>query len=234
MTDRPRRIEFFFDVMCPYAYQSSKWIRTVREHTGLEIDWRFFSLEEINLVAGKKHPWERPWSYGWSQMRIGALLRRRSMDDLDLWYAAVGRAFHEEARPTQQQDVQREVLTEAGFDPDVLDEAIADSTTTDDVRADHDHAVRAHGAFGVPTMVFPTGSGVDLAGGRAVYQQLVPAPADPAEAVALFDWLVDFNRFGGLYELKHPKRRDDIALVADTFAPYLEARSWQTIENPAP
>ncbi len=61
--------------MCPFAYQTAKWIREVRRHNGLEIDWKFFSLEEINRVEGKKHPWEREWSYGWSMMRIGALLR---------------------------------------------------------------------------------------------------------------------------------------------------------------
>ena len=34
--------------MCPWAYQTSKWIREVRVQNGLEIRWRFFSLEEIN------------------------------------------------------------------------------------------------------------------------------------------------------------------------------------------
>jgi hypothetical protein len=153
------------------------------------------------------------------------------MDHLDRRYAAMGKAFHEDGRPTQEPGVHRAVLAEAGFDAGILDEAIADPTTTDDVRADHDHAVTAFGAFGVPTIVFPSaGSGE----ATALYQQLVPAPHDPDEAVALFDWVVGFNRFGHLYELKHPKRAADIGVVADTFAPYLSARSWQTIENPAP
>ena len=59
--------------MCPYAYQTSVWIRDVREQIGLDITWRFFSLEEVNRVEGKRHPWERPWSFGWGQMRVGSL-----------------------------------------------------------------------------------------------------------------------------------------------------------------
>ena len=74
-SDRRTSVDFHFDIMCPYAYQTSLWIRHVREETGLDIRWRFFSLEEINRQEGKKHPWEREWSYGWSMMRIGALLR---------------------------------------------------------------------------------------------------------------------------------------------------------------
>ena len=76
MTGRPEFVDFHFDVMCPYAYQTSLWIREVRDLTGVQVNWRFFSLEEINRQEGKKHPWERDWSYGWSMMRIGALLRR--------------------------------------------------------------------------------------------------------------------------------------------------------------
>ena len=65
-------VDFHFDPMCPFAYQTSLWIRDVREQLGITVNWRFFSLEEINRVEGKKHPWERDWSYGWSLMRIGA------------------------------------------------------------------------------------------------------------------------------------------------------------------
>ena len=87
------RIGFHFDVMCPWAYQTSLWIRDVRRQNGLQIDWRFFSLEETNREEGKKHPWEREWSYGWSMMRIGAYLRRQDPALLDEWYARAGRAL---------------------------------------------------------------------------------------------------------------------------------------------
>ena len=55
-----------------------------------------FSLEEVNRSHGKKHPWERQWSYGWSMMRVGALLRRIDPDLLDRWYEAAGAALHVE------------------------------------------------------------------------------------------------------------------------------------------
>ena len=130
-------VDFHFDVMCPWAYQTSRWIREVRDLTGLDVRWRFFSLEEINRVEGKKHPWERPWSFGWSQMRIAAYLRRGPDGNaaVDRWYEATGRAFHEDGRETHVPDVQRDVLRETGFDPDVLDRAIDDPTTTDEVRS---------------------------------------------------------------------------------------------------
>ena len=112
----PTSVDFHFDVLCPYAYQTSKWIRSVRDRLGITVNWRFFSLEEINRVEGKKHPWEREWSYGWSIMRIGALLRRRSNDDLDRWYERTGRALHEDGHRPHDPDVARHLLDELGLD----------------------------------------------------------------------------------------------------------------------
>jgi predicted DsbA family dithiol-disulfide isomerase len=37
-------IRFYFDPMCPWAYQSSRWIRNVRDRVDLDIEWMFFSL----------------------------------------------------------------------------------------------------------------------------------------------------------------------------------------------
>ena len=150
-------IAFHFDVMCPWAYQTSLWIRDVRRQNGLQIDWRFFSLEEINREEGKKHPWEREWSYGWGMMRVAALLRRTSMDHCDAFYAAAGHALHVEGRKPHRPEVAAEIVESIGLDPALVQQAIDDPTTHDDVHTDHD-AVVAKGAFGVPTLVFDDGS----------------------------------------------------------------------------
>src|ERR1700683_2936864 len=145
-------IDFHLDLMCPYAYQTSLWIREVRAQTGLVVNWRFFSLEEVNRAEGKKHPWEREWSYGWSMMRIGAYLRRIDMGLLDRWYFAAGTALHVEGRKPHRPEVARELLEELGLDPGIVSLALDDATTGDEVRREHDIVVET-GAFGVPTLV---------------------------------------------------------------------------------
>lgn len=220
----PVTIGFHFDVLCPWAYQTSVWIRDVRAQTGLNIEWRFFSLEEINRTEGKKHAWERDWSYGWGMMRVAALLRRTSMDDCDRFYEIAGRALHVEGRKPHQPEVAAELLESIGLDPTLVQRAIADQTTHDDVRNDHD-AIVSRGGFGVPTLVFDDDS-------HLYGPVITPAPLG-ADALALWELVQGTRRFPHLYELKRPKTDVDLAHIQQQFTPYLAARDWESREKPA-
>ncbi len=218
-----RTVDFHLDPMCPWAYQTSLWIREVRSRRGLEISWRFFSLEEINRRDDRPHPWERAWAYGFSQMRVAAWLRRRGQADVDRWYAAVGYAFHTQGRRTHEPEVHRQVMDEIGFGAEVVDQALDDPTTADEVRADHEVVV-SKGGFGVPTLVF--------ADGQALFGPVVAPAVSGAQAERLWDLTVGWLEFPHLYEVQRPKGDGDLRHIAGVFKPYLGARAWPTITKP--
>jgi 2-hydroxychromene-2-carboxylate isomerase len=220
------QIEFFFDPMCPWAYQTSVWIRRVRQQRALDIRWRFFSLEEVNRPEGKRHPWERPIAYGWTPMRVAAWLRRTDDELCGAWYEACGRALHVEGRRFYDPDIARDLLVSIGAPASAWDDALGDPTTHDDVRADHEHAVASYGAFGVPIIMLPSG--------KAVFGPVVVPAPDGDAAIRLWDLTIAYSEVPGLYELKTPKSPDDQRTIAAAFEPYLRARQWQTIQNPAP
>ena len=228
--EAPTRVDFHFDVICPWAYQTSLWMREVAERRGLEVDWRFFSLEEVNRVEGKKHPWEREWSYGWSMMRIGALLKRRDPALNDAWYLRSGTALHVEGRQPHRAEVARDLLSEMDLDPGLVDEALADPTTHDDVRVDHER-VTSMGGWGVPTLVFP---GADEDDSRKLFGPVLIHPPTGDAADRLWDLVVGWLEFPHLYELQRPKTTDDLVKVGEVFRPYIEAREWNTVANPTP
>ena len=223
--DQPTAVDFHFDIMCPYAYQTSLWMREVRDTAGIDVRWRFFSLEEVNRAEGKKHPWERAWSYGWSMMRIGAYLRRTDMELLDRWYATAGRALHEEGRKPHQPDVAEALLAEMGLDPGIVRAAIDDPTTGDEVLDEHETVV-AKGGFGVPTLIFDDG--------QALFGPVLVDPPTGDTAVRLWEHVTGWLEFPHVYELQRPKGRTDIDDIVAAFSPYLEARDWFSVERQTP
>jgi 2-hydroxychromene-2-carboxylate isomerase len=213
---RSTSIDFFFDPQCPFAYQASLWIRDVSAQTGLRVSWRFFSLEEANYKEDEQHPWEKPWSSGWSLMRVGAWLRAQDSEMLDRWYAAVGKAIHEEGRPAYEREIAEQIIGEHGFPADTIERALADPSTNDAVRQDHEWLTSTHGGFGVPTLVF--------ASGKAMYGPVV-APAPPGgDAIHLWNVVLDWIAIPNLYEFKAPKTEEDTRHIKEALAPTFRAR----------
>jgi 2-hydroxychromene-2-carboxylate isomerase len=214
-------VDYHFDPMCPFAFQTSLWIRDVRAQLGIDIHWRFFSLEEINRVEGKKHPWERDWSYGWSLMRIGALLGRTDMALLDRWYAAIGRELHVAGGKPHDPAVARRLLSEIGVDEAILDAALDDPTTHDDVRADHQRVVDA-GGYGVPTLFIED---------QCLFGPVLVDPPTGTAALRLWDVVSGMAELPHVYELQRPKSAADAELIGRSLRPYLDGRDWISINR---
>ena len=218
-------VDFHFDIMCPWACRASLWVRDVREQLGLDVRWRFFSLEEVNRAEGEKHRWERDWCCGWSMMRIGALLRRADPGLLDRWSLAAAAALHAEGRQPHRREVAGELRRPLDLDPALAGQAIDDPGTTGEVRADHDRLARL-GGWGVPTLVF---GGTQALSGPV----LIKPPAGPA-AVRLWHLVTGWLEFPQLYEVQRPKSQRGLTAVAETFRPCLQARDWITVQKEAP
>jgi 2-hydroxychromene-2-carboxylate isomerase len=44
-------LHFYFDPVCPFAWLTSKWVRTVAAQRDYRVDWRFISLHIVNADA---------------------------------------------------------------------------------------------------------------------------------------------------------------------------------------
>jgi hypothetical protein len=121
--------------------------------------------------------------------------------------------------------VARELLQELGLDPEIVSLALADPTTGDEVRREHD-IVAGKGAFGVPTLVFDDG--------QALFGPVLINPPLGESALRLWELVTGWLEFPNVYELQRPKQHTDIAAIGTAFAPYLAARDWQSVKKPTP
>jgi len=144
------QLSFYFDVLCPYAWRTSLWIRDVARQRPVAITWKQFSLALVNKADPTGDFHRKDLTLG--RLFVGAE-RLGGNAAVDRLYLALGDAIHGYQMDPMHEDVMRDALLRAGL-PDFLREAVLDDDTTEqEYRASHAEGV-AKGGFGVPTLVF--------------------------------------------------------------------------------
>jgi predicted DsbA family dithiol-disulfide isomerase len=191
------RVRFYFDPTCPWAWQTSRWIREVEQVRDIAIDWRLFSLRLVN--ESPDDPLTDESARSVPALRALALAgREHGNDAVGRLYEAIGERIHDQEGDLSV-ELLREALAAAGLDADTVDRAMADTSTAEDVRAEHRQAVEDVQGFGVPTVV--------LESGRGIFGPVVAVAPEGEAAGVLWDhvrWLADYD---GFFELKRERDR---------------------------
>jgi 2-hydroxychromene-2-carboxylate isomerase len=192
--DEPRTVRFYFDPRCPWAWQTSKWIREVATVRPVAIEWRLFSLA---LIAGSRTDLLDPRERGAHALRTLALVGREHPNErVGELYGALGERGHDRKEGLAAAAV-RLALADIGLDESYVDRAWADDGTIDLIAADHEDAVNAVGAFGVPTIVLPSG--------RGIFGPVISVPPGPEESGELWDRVEWLTERGYFFELKRER-----------------------------
>jgi len=220
LDDGPHDVEFFFDPGCPFAWQTSVWIRRVAELRGITIGWRFISLRFVNEHADLPQAMVEAQERGLGYHRICAAARQQ------LGNAAVGqlyRAWGErywytvgagdlmDRLTSQAQAVDpAEIVRSLGL-PETLLDAAGDGSWDAVIRAESDEAFRRTGPdVGTPIITY------DPPNGNSLFGPVISVVPDDETAVAFYDALRTFADFRGFSELKRTDRAPlDLPLLAD-------------------
>lgn len=189
------QVRFYFDPVCPWCYQTSRWVRRLGHLGEAEVDWGLFSLEVQN--AGEESEAEaRAHSRSGLALRASVLVRDRAGGaGVGEFYQALGLRFFERGQPLDELATVEGALDDAGLDRDLAGEAKADHSLWEAVMADHRALVQRTRSFGVPTIVLD-------GEGPAIFGPVISrVPTDDEEAVELFRhvaWLVRYENFSEL------------------------------------
>jgi len=193
----PLHIQFHTDPACPLAWRTALWIREARQVRPIDVTWRFFSLEVVNRKEGVTPDYARDGS--WVAQRTMALVRHKyGKDAVERLYLALGNARHGRGEDIRGADGVRAAVKKTELDPALVDEALADETTIEDVLRDHQEAVSRYRAFGVPTIAID-GSDVGF------YGPIIHEVPRGEEAGELWDYTAWALRQPNLFELKRDR-----------------------------
>jgi 2-hydroxychromene-2-carboxylate isomerase len=215
----PYDVDFFFDPGCPFAWQTSVWIRRVAALRDIRIGWRFISLRFINEHADLPPAMVQAQERGLRYHRICAAARQRLGNEAvgelyrawgeRYWYTSFEGSVPERlARAATQMDP-AEIVRSLGLPADLLDAADDDSWDPL-IRAESAEAFRRTGPdVGTPIITY------DPPNGNSLFGPVISAVPDDETAVAFYDALRTFADFRGFSELKRTDRaRLDLPLMA--------------------
>lgn len=189
-------VQFWFDPRCPWCYQTSRWALRLEELGHIELSWGVFCLE-LNNFDGPHDEFDGERAKSGRALRTAVRVRdQEGQAACGRFYAAIGRRYFYELQNLSEADVVRAALQDAGLDPAIHDEVVADPKTWDQVRAEHERLVTETGSFGVPSL------GLDGPGGPTMFGPVISEPPPDDEAIELFDhvsWLIRNTNF---HELK--------------------------------
>lgn len=190
------RVACWFDPVCPWCWNTSRWLVGVAEaRSDVIVEWRSFSLSMKNADVDLDERHRRPPERSLRMLRVVEAVRAAGRADVigDL-YTELGRRIHHDG--DSEFDV-GDALEAVGLDRSLAD-AVDDASLDDVVRASMDEALDLAGDdVGVPVVTF--------AGTGFFGPILVQVPTD-GDGERLFDALVTAADIPGFTELK--RRRD--------------------------
>lgn len=196
------RVRFHFDPICPWCYQTSRWLKRVEELGEVQLSWGLFSLELQN--AGEE-PERLAEAHARSQLGLATAVAVRDEAGpagVGAFYGAIGRRVHEQGEALDDPSTVKAALRDIGLQPGLADRAGADREYADRVAAEHRQLVERTRSFGVPTLVLDDGDGPAIFG-----PVITEPPADDRDAVELFRHVVWLTRHDSFSELKRERDR---------------------------
>jgi hypothetical protein len=215
----PYDVEFFFDPGCPFAWQTSVWIRRVAELCDVAVGWRFVSLRFVNedrdlpselveaQVRGLRfHRICAAAREGLGNEAVGALYRAWGERH---WYTGAPGELSDRLATAARRADPAEIVRSLGLPADLL-RAADDPSWDGVVRAETEEAFRRTGPdVGTPILTF------DPPGGNSLFGPVISEVPDDAQAVDFYDALRTFADFRGFSELKRTDRVPlDLPLLA--------------------
>jgi pimeloyl-ACP methyl ester carboxylesterase/protein-disulfide isomerase-like protein with CxxC motif len=209
--DGVERVRFHFDPICPWCYQTSRWLKRVEALGAVELSWGLFSLELQNADGDAEYL--EGVARSALALSVAVAVREqagsRAVGD---YYGALGARVHERGEPVDDPAVVRAALEDIGLDPGLVDRA-DDGGHARQVQQEHAALVEQTRSFGVPTMVLDAGRGPAVFG-----PVITEPPASDEEALELFRHVVWLARYENFSELKRDRTTSpDLASV----------RQWQ-------
>ena len=187
----PSHVDIWVDPSCPWAWQTARWLRDLRDQGLVEPRWRLYSLE-LNATSQDDLSFiDATATYGDALLSLALARREGGAGAFERPYVAIGERLHDRKEPMSPELLQ--LAAAAAGVPDVPPRAWSLPDLAHEVVAEF-QAGRDASVFGVPTL--------EVDGAAPIYGPILPVAPVGDEALewwAHVRWLAARSDF---FELK--------------------------------
>ncbi|WCZ39493.1 DsbA family protein [Corynebacterium jeddahense] len=198
------QVTFWFDVACPFCWQTSRWMKEVQKVRDIDVEWVPMSLAVLNDGRDLPADYAAAMEANWGPARVFAKVKEERPDQVDALYTAMGTLVHPGGEGHKQgygayDEIIAKALAEVGL-PEHFAE-VANTTECDDLlRGFHAKAIEAVGD--------DVGTPVVALNGTAFFGPVITRVPEGEEAGELFDHAVGLASYPYFFELKRTRTED--------------------------
>lgn len=194
-------VVFWFDVTCPFAWQTSRWMKEVEKVRDVSVTWTPMSLGVLNDGRDLDEGYMEMMKAAWGPARVFAKVATEQPDKVDDLYTAMGTLIHAGQEGGRKgygayDDIIAAALAEVGLDADYA--AVAGTEDVDtELRAFHQQAMDEVGD--------EVGTPVIKLGDTAFFGPVITRVPTGEEAGEIFDASVRLAAYPWFFELKRTR-----------------------------
>lgn len=195
------QVTFWFDVSCPFAWQTSRWMKEVEKVRDIEIDWVPMSLAVLNDGRDIPEDYAAMMEANWGPARVFAKVKEEAPEKVDALYTAMGTIVHAGDEGGKKGYGAYDDVIKRALEKVDLPEHFAEVANTNDV----DDLLRGFHAKAIDAVGDDVGTPVVALNGTAFFGPVITRVPEGEEAGKLFDHAVGLAEFPYFFELKRTR-----------------------------
>lgn len=194
-------VKFWFDVSCPFAWKTSRWIKEVETVRDIDLEFIPMSLAILNKDADIPEDYANKMKANWGPARVFAKVKNEHPEKIDELYTAMGTIVHTQGEGGKDGFGAYDEIIARALDEVGLDASYADLANTEEMDEDlakyHQSSVDAVGE--------PSGTPIVQFGDNAFFGPVITRFPEGEDAGKLFDACSLLGEYPYFFEMKRPR-----------------------------
>lgn len=194
-------VTFYFDVSCPFCWQTSRWMKEVEQVRDVAVEWVPMSLSVLNDGRDLPEDYAAMMEANWGPARVFVKVKQEVPEKIDELYTAMGTLIHAGGEGGKQgYGAYDEIIAQALEQVD-LPANFAECANTDV----EDDLLRGYHSQAMEAVGDEVGTPVLKLGDTAFFGPVITRVPQGEEAGKLFDAAVNLAAYPYFFELKRSR-----------------------------